>query len=75
VTTTKPTEELERLFGPDWPTAIDELTEGSLVGLTFTQEVQILGFSYRHKTLCMYVNLDGERRTIPLEDIEEVSLD
>jgi hypothetical protein len=71
----KPTEELERLFGPNWSDVIDELVEGSLVGLTFTQEAQVLGFSFRHKTLCMYVNIEGERKTIPLHDIEEVSLD
>ena len=71
----KPTQELERLFGPDWPAFIDELNERTKVRMSFTEEVEVVGFSYRHDTLCLYVGVNGERKTIPLSDIDAIDFE
>lgn len=70
-----PTKEMERIFGKDWPTVLDMLEEREPVTITYRQDAEIIGFSYRHDTLCLYVGINGERKTIPLTDIEEVEVD
>ena len=70
--TTKPTKELERLFGPDWPEVIDELEGNDPMLMTYRQPVEILGFSYRHGEMCAYIAVEGERKTIPLSDIHAI---
>jgi hypothetical protein len=71
----KPTQELERLFGPDWPDVIDELNDRTKVKMSFFEEVEVVGFSYRKDTMCLYVGVNGERKTIPLSDIDAVELE
>jgi hypothetical protein len=71
----KPTQELERLFGPEWPDVIDELNDRTKVKMSFFEEVEVVGFSYRKDTMCLYVGVNGERKTIPLSDIDAVELE
>jgi hypothetical protein len=71
----KPTQELERLFGPDWPDVIDDLNDRTKVKMSFFEEVEVVGFSYRKDTMCLYVGVNGERKTIPLSDIDAVELE
>ena len=69
-----PTEEMERLFGPEWPDVLDKLEEQEPVTLAYRQEATVIGFSYRHDTLCMYLAINGERKTIPLSDIDNIEV-
>jgi hypothetical protein len=73
--TTKPTQELERLFGPKWPEVIDKLEEREPVTITYQQDAEVVGFSYRHDTLCLYFGIEGERKTLPLSDIISIEHD
>lgn len=70
-----PTEHLERLFGPDWPDVFDKLEEREPVTITYRQDAEVVGFSYRHDTMCLYVNIGNERKTIPLADVEAIDLE
>lgn len=71
-----PTKEMKRVFGDDWPEVLDMLEERDPVTITYRQDAEIIGFSYRRDTLCLYVSLNGgERKTIPLTDIIDVEVD
>ena len=73
--TGKPTDEMERLFGQEWPEVLDQLEEREPVTITYRQEAEVVGFSYRHDTMCLYVSIGGERKTIPLAEIEAIDLE
>ena len=76
MTRTKPTEELERLFGSHWSDAIDEMNDQEPMMVTYREPITFLGFSYRHGVMCAYVTTaNGERKTIPLSDIELIERD
>ena len=43
--------------------------------MSFTEEVEVVGFSYRHDTLCLYVGVNGDRKTIPLPGIDAIDFE
>lgn len=69
-----PTQEMERVFGPEWPEVLDELDERKPVTIAYRQEAEIIGFSYRHDQLCLYLGINGERKTVPLSDVESIEI-